>query len=52
MQFDAAVDYEKGETPMTVCQLESFVKLFRENKTLTAEAARLKAERTRILETN
>ena len=30
LQFDATVDYEKGKTPMTICQFEVFVKLFRE----------------------
>jgi hypothetical protein len=42
LHFDDPVDYEAGETPMTVLQFQSFVALFRETKDLEEK---LEAER-------
>jgi len=39
--FDDTVDYENGETPMTVFQFRSCVEMFRELKNLEAEKERL-----------
>jgi len=40
-RLDDTVDYEKGETPMTVFQFRSCVGIYRELKNLEAEKERL-----------
>ena len=40
-RLDDTVDYENGETPMTVFQFRSCVEMFRELKNLEAEKERL-----------
>jgi len=37
LRFDGCVDYERGETPMTVYQLQIFISLTREIKDLTKQ---------------
>jgi len=46
LRFDDAVNYENGETPMTVYQLRSFIEMSHQVKNLEAEKERLKAEIT------
>ena len=43
-RFDDTVDYEKGETPMTVFQFNSCVEIFRKLKNLELENVKLIAE--------
>lgn len=44
LRFDDSVDYERGETPMTHYQLQTFVELIRENTALEMEIKRLKGD--------
>lgn len=49
LRFDDAVDYARGETPMTNYQFRSFVDLIRKMKRLEAEHERLLTERAEKL---
>jgi len=46
---DDVVDYENGETPMTVSQFCSFIELSRKVESLKAEKECLMAEKVRII---
>ena len=48
LRLNTAVDYEAGETPMTVYQFRSFVEVTRKLRNLEAEKARLGAEAERL----